>query len=114
MNNSLTNVSVRQLERAIKIKAKLETLQAQLDEVLGGDGTEIPSPFRKKRRMSAAGRAAIAAGARRRWAKIKGEATAPAAAKKPRRKMSAAAKARMSAVAKERWKKAKAAGKTTL
>ena len=113
MYNSLANVSVRQLERAIEIKAKLETLQAQLDEVLGGNGGEVPIPFRKKRRMSAAGRAAIAAGARKRWAKYRGGPAVSASAK-PRRKMSAAAKARMSAVAKERWKKAKAAGKSTL
>ena len=59
MNHALSNVSVRQLKRAIKIKTKLETLQAQLDGIMGG-GEGIPSPFRK-RKMSAAGRAAIAA-----------------------------------------------------
>jgi hypothetical protein len=112
MYNSLANVSVRQLERAIKIKAKLESLQTQLDEVLGGDGGENPTPSGKKRRMSAAGRAAIAAGARKRWAMYRGKSgSAPA---KPRRKMSAAARARMAAVARERWRKAKAAGRTAL
>jgi hypothetical protein len=60
--------------------------------------------------MSRAVRARIAAGARRRWARIKGS-TSPRVAK---RRMSAAAKSRLSAIAKARWKKAKAAGKTTL
>jgi hypothetical protein len=113
MYNSLANVSVRQLERAIKIKAKLESLQAQLDEVLGGDGSENPTPSGKKRRMSAAGRAAIAAGARKRWAMYRGKSAGSAPAK-PRRKMSAAARARMAAVARERWRKAKAAGRSAL
>jgi hypothetical protein len=112
MNNLLSNVTVKQLKRAIKIKAKLETLQAQFDEIMGGSGAGMPSPFRK-RRMSAAGHAAIAAGARKRWAKLSGN-VAGKPAKKGRRKMSAAARARMSAVAKARWQKAKAAGKTTL
>jgi hypothetical protein len=111
MNNALANVTVKQLKRAIKIKAKLETLQAQFDEIMGGSGAEMPSPF-VKRRMSAAGRAAIAAGARKRWAKLKSNAGKLAA--NGRRKTSAAARARMSAVAKARWAKAKAAGKTTL
>jgi hypothetical protein len=63
--------------------------------------------------MSAAGRAAIAAGARARWAKIKGTAPSSAPAN-GRRKMSAAAKAKISAAAKLRWKKARAAGRNAL
>ena len=63
--------------------------------------------------MSAAGRAAIAAAARARWAKIRAEKTGKAV-KKGRRKMSAAAKARLSALAKARWAKAKKAGKSRL
>lgn len=111
MNDALSNVTVKQLKRAIKLKTKLEALQAQLDGIVNSGG-EVPTP-RRKRRMSAAGRAAIAAGARRRWAGLKGKA-ASKPVKQGRRKMSAAARARMSASAKARWKKAKAAGKTTL
>lgn len=62
--------------------------------------------------MSRAGRAAIAAAARARWAKVRGEkADKPV---KKRKKFSAAARKKMAAVAKARWAKAKAAGKTTL
>ena len=62
----------------------------------------------KKRKMSAAGRAAIAAGARARWAKIKGaKVAAPATARK--RKMSAAGRAAIAAGARARWAKIRAA-----
>jgi hypothetical protein len=64
--------------------------------------------------MSRAGRAAIAAAARARWAKYRDKALKKPKPAKKRRKMSAAARAKMAAVARERWKKAKAAGKTTL
>jgi hypothetical protein len=111
MNTSFSHISIQQLKRAIKLKTKLERLQSQLDAIIGTGG-EVPT-LRRKRRMSAAGRAAIAAGARRRWAKVNGNAPGKPM-KRGKRKMSAAARARMSAFAKRRWKKAKAAGKSTL
>jgi hypothetical protein len=113
----LTDLTSAQIQRAIDIKLQIETLQNQLDSIDGGNGSGMPSPFikKKKRRMSRAGRAAIAAAARARWAKIKGNRKAkvekPA---KKRRKMSAAARAKMAAFARARWAKAKAAGKKAL
>ncbi len=80
-------------------------LMKELQQILGGK-----APGRAgRRKMSAAGRAAIAAGARKRWAKVKGNA-----GKRPRRKMNAAARAKIAAAARARWKKAKAAGKNSL
>ncbi len=38
LTNVLSNVTVQQLKRAIKIKSKLETLQAQFDEIIGVNG----------------------------------------------------------------------------
>jgi hypothetical protein len=64
--------------------------------------------------MSAAGRAAIRAAQKARWAKIKGTTASAKPAKKARRKMSAAGRAAMSAAAKARWAKAKKAGKSRL
>jgi hypothetical protein len=94
--------------------------------------------------MSAAGRRAIAAAAKARWAKIKGTAPSAKPAKKakrklsaqglanilagvakrmaaqgkavqkPKRKVSAAGRAAISAAAKLRWAKAKKAGKSRL
>lgn len=77
--------------------------------------TVTAEPARKgKRQMSAAGRAAISAAAKARWAKIRGEKVTTEPLKKGKSKFSAAAKARLSALAKARWAKVKAQGKTGL
>jgi hypothetical protein len=115
MNNPLSNISVQQLRRAITIRERIEVLQAELGQLLGGsDGAATPAAARnrKKHRMSAAGRARIAAAARARWARLRGETTIEAPRR--RRRMSAAARARISAAAKARWKKAKAARRSRL
>jgi hypothetical protein len=108
------NLTPAQLRKAANIKEKIQSLQKELNQILGASAsaatTEAP---RKKWKMSAAGKAKIAAAARARWARIKG-AKSPSAKPAPKRKMSAAAKARLSAMAKARWKKVKAAGKSRL
>jgi len=115
---NLTDLTTGQLHRIIAIKEQIENLQAQIDSIAagGGDGAGISTPSArrvpKKRRMSAAGRARIAAGQKARWAKVK--AAKGGAAPKKRRKMSAAAKAKMAAAARARWAKAKAQGKNRL
>jgi len=103
--NTVRNVSIKQLKRAVIIREKIDSLQRELTQILGG---EIPIRRVGKRKMSAAARARIGAAQRVRWAKVKG------ASAKPKRKMSAAGRAAISAAAKVRWKKAKAAGKTRL
>jgi len=68
MLQSLRNLSVRQLNRAAKIKARIEKLESELTGLFG-----VPEPLtvggtvRRHRRMSAAARAKIAAAARARW-----------------------------------------------
>ncbi len=105
----LNNLSVEQLRKAVAIKEQIEQLEAQLGFVLG-DASETLVPAKKRHQMSAAGRERIAAAARARWAKIRGQEAIP----RKKRKVSAAARLRLSAAAKARWKKAQAAGKTTL
>jgi hypothetical protein len=105
----LNSLSVEQLRKAVAIKEQIEHLEAQLGSVLG-DAAEPLVRSKKRHRMSAAGRARIAAAARARWTKVKGQQETP----RKKRKVSAAARLRLSAAAKARWKKAKAAGKTTL
>jgi hypothetical protein len=105
MTNSLTNLTIAQLERAIAVKERIETLEQELASVLGA------AP--KKRTMSASARARIAAAQRARWAKVHGK-TAGQSSAKPRRKMSAAARKRLSRLVKARWAKAHAAGRTRL
>jgi len=61
-------------------------------------GSEEPAP--RRRTMSAAGKARIAAAQRARWAKVKATKSEPA---KPKRKLSAAGRARIIAATKARW-----------
>ena len=108
----MTHLSASQLRRAANIKHKIETLQKQLARLLGSTaGAAAP---RKRRKLSAAGRARIAAAQRARWAKVKGRKSAVRPVRKARRKMSAAARARLAVAAKARWKQAKAAGRKAL
>jgi hypothetical protein len=70
-------------------------------------------PKKGKRRLSAAGRAAISAAAKARWARVRGPA-ATAKAKKKDWRSSPAVRAKLSAAAKARWAKARAEGRKTL
>jgi hypothetical protein len=134
---NLSDLTTSQLRKIVAIKEQIEALQSRLDSIAAGDG-EIPTPATlkapKKRRMSRAGRAAIAAAQQARWAKLKGkakrgksrliaaakavviaskEATAKPAKKKDRRS-SPAVRAKLAAAAKARWAKVRAEGKKTL
>jgi len=73
----MIELTSKQLRRAAQIKDKIESLQSDLNRLLGGGG--VPGNGRKekkagpkrKNKMSAAGRAKIAAAQKARWAKIK-------------------------------------------
>jgi hypothetical protein len=70
--NPFSNLTVTQLKRAVAIKERIEALERELASVVGdaapsGRGT-IP---KRRRRMSPAARAKIAAAARARWAKFR-------------------------------------------
>ena len=56
----------------------------------------------------------MAAAARKRWAKVKGEKLTVKPVKKAKRRISAEGRKKMAAAAKARWAKAKAAGKNKL
>jgi hypothetical protein len=110
--SNLISLTAAQLRHAAGLKEKIELLNSELASILG-TAASGSAKRPKKRGMSAAGRAAVAAAQKARWAKIKaGKPTVKATAK--RRKMSAAAKAKISAAAKARWAKVKAAGKKSL
>ena len=122
---NISNLTPQQLRKAADIQEKIVTLQEQLNEVLGG---EVPTPIqaleeapekpkngrRKKRGMSAAGRAALSAAVKARWAKFRAAKGEAKPAPKPQRKMTAAWRAALAASAKARWARVKAAGKTRL
>ena len=110
-------------------------VEGELNQLFGGETAPAPG----KRRMSAAGRAAIAAAARARWAKARGprrkrrlsakglaniragvakrmaaRAGAAPAESPNKRNFSSEGRARLSALAKARWAKARKAGRSTL
>jgi hypothetical protein len=98
-----------QLRKAADLQEKIAKLQSDLAAILGSEAevTPVAKPARKKGGMSAAGRAAIAAAQKARWAKAK-MGIAPVAvklAKKKTHKMSAAGRAKIAAVQKARWAK---------
>lgn len=64
--------SAQQLRRAADIKDKIQSLAKELEQILGSSTKPVSIGVPKKRRkMSAAGRARIAAAAKARWAKVK-------------------------------------------
>ena len=113
---SIANLSVQTLREAADLKEKIAGLEKQLAAILGSPAKPAAAKAPKKKGMSAAGRAKVAAAQKLRWAKIKAAKAKPAdqPVKKARKKMSAAAKAKLSALAKARWAKVKATGKKTL
>jgi len=118
---NLQNLSVEQLRKVVAIKEMIESLEAKLANIAGGRGPGRPRSLsalvpvvRRRRKMSAAAKARIAAGQRARWAKIKGTSPKAVTEVKTKRKVSAATKARLAAVARARWAKVKASGKSAL
>ena len=110
---SIINLTSKQLRRAASIKDQIVRLQNKLAKLVGRGSSGPAKTAKPRRTMSAAARTRIAAGARARWAKVKGKKSAKPA-KKASRKISAAGRARIAAAAKARWKKAKVAGKNRL
>jgi hypothetical protein len=118
---NIESLSSSQLRKVIAIKEKIEALESKL-AAFGDGGAAAPaagSPTKGKRgrrKMSAAGKAKIAAAQRARWAKVHAAAgkAAPASGKKGKRKVSPAVRAKLAAIARARWAKAKASGKSAL
>jgi hypothetical protein len=135
---TMINITPTQLRKAANLQEKIQSLQKELNQILGATAESTTTEAPKKRKMSAAGKAAIRAAQKARWAKIK-TAKAPKkrklsaqaianiragvakrmaakgkAVQKPKRKMSAAAKAKMAALMKARWAAVKKSGKSKL
>ena len=112
-------LTTSQLKQALQIREQIETLQQKLETLLGGTAPaakakqKVSTPARK-RTMSEAGRAKIAAAQKARWANAKGKSsptTAKTAPKKPA--VTDERRAKLSAAMKARWaarKKAAASG----
>jgi hypothetical protein len=129
---NITTLTPQQLRKAADLKENIDGLQEQLNAILGGGETPTPVAAeepgrpkngRRKRRkkVSAEGRANISAAAKARWAARKiGRKSVAAPAKpdqpleKPKRKRSAAWSKALSEAMKARWAKAKRAGRSRL
>jgi len=108
MSISLSSLTTTQLRRAADLKEKIEALNQELTSILGGSGSVSAKATKKKGGMSAAGRAAVAAAQRARWAKLKAAKPAGKAPAK-KSKMTPSARAKIAAAQKARWAKVKAA-----
>jgi hypothetical protein len=120
---SILTIPTAVLRKVLSIREQIESLEADLAKIVGEPSSKPASqlapttkPARKRRGLSAAGRARIIAAQKARWAKVKGTATpaAPvpvAAPVKRKSKMSAAGRARIAAAQKARWAKVRAAKK---
>jgi hypothetical protein len=95
-------------------KQRIDSQIAELRQMLSGRVGDVQptAETKTKRKMSAAGRKAIAEAQRKRWAATRGEETTDARkASKPKRKLSKAGRAAIVAALKKRWAAKKAASK---
>jgi hypothetical protein len=109
---NFTDLSTTQLRNIIAIKEQIEELQSRLDSIVSGNG--YPSSTiagKRRRRMSAAGRARIVAAVKARWARYNRKSGSKAG-KKGSRRLSAAGRAAIIAGVKARWARAKGTAAT--
>ena len=112
--NSITQLTPHQLRQAADLQERILELQHELSQLLGAapnDGAAAPV---KRRKLSAQGLANIRAGARKRWAKVRGGNGAAEKPTKRKGRMSAAGRAAIAARMKKRWAAAKRAGRNAL
>jgi hypothetical protein len=88
---NITTLSPTQLRKAADIQERIQSLQEELGQLLGGEISSSAQPIEvlTARKFSAYTRAKMRAAQQARWAKIKGSAPSAKPARKPKRKMSA-------------------------
>lgn len=98
------DLSLEKLKRAVALREQIQVLEAKINALLGGSAQKTaPRGRRGKRRpMSAATRAKLAAAARARWAKGT-FGRKPKAGKKRKSGLTAAGRKRLSESMKARW-----------
>jgi hypothetical protein len=88
---NITSLSPTQLRKAADLQEKIQSLQKELGQLLGGETTTPAQTTEqpKKYKFSAASRAKMRRAQKARWAKIKGTVPSATPAPAPKRKMSA-------------------------
>ena len=72
--NSLAELSVKQLRRAVAIREKIDRLQRELDSLSGGGASGPGKAARpRKGKMSAAAKARISKAMKARWARVRAQ-----------------------------------------
>jgi hypothetical protein len=94
-------------EQKRRLDAQISELRAMRNDV----SHNAPAAGRSRRKMSAAGRRAIAEAQRKRWAVLKDGAAPEKAPKRAKRKLSPAGRAAIVTALKKRWAAKKAAKK---
>ena len=90
-------------------KKRLNTQIAELRQMLNPSAPHGNAPAPKRRRMSAAARARIAAAQRKRWATSRKQVVSPVAPARKKRKLSAAGRKAIIEATKRRWAAARKA-----
>ncbi len=116
MINSLAQLPIQKLKRAVGIREQIEALTLELNELLGTPAfiPERGTVFEKRRSLSAAGRARIAAAQRLRWSRYnagRGQRTDLVSRK---HRLSPEGRARVAAAVRARWERFRAAKARTL
>src|SRR5690349_441437 len=102
MDPAIINLSAYELRRAAELKEKIESLQSDLNQLLGSPAQPVGNGTSKKRHLSAAAIARIRAAQKARWAKVRRTPVE----QRPKRRMTAAGRARLAALARARWRAA--------
>ena len=104
------DISVEALQEAVAIRRQIDALQKRLSSILAGAPARATTGGGGHRPMPAATRAKLAAAARARWARIKGQSKTTPARKKGG--ITPAGRKRLSQLMKARWAaRRKAAGR---
>jgi hypothetical protein len=104
----LASLTPAQLNRAAKIKEKIEALNRELVELLGADAATPAARGPRQTKFSPAGLERIRAAQKRRWARIKSITGKSGGKTGRKRNFSPDGLARIRAAQKARWAKAKA------
>ncbi len=71
-NNTLATLSIKQLKRVVLIRERIQALEKELNQMVGGQpSTAKPPALPRRRKLSAAVRARISAAMKARWARVR-------------------------------------------
>jgi hypothetical protein len=105
MMNTLTDLPIRHLKRAVNIREQIEALTQELNQLLEASALLPLETERNGKRsgLTPMGRAKIAAAQRLRWSKYNGGRITPAKVTTGKPRLSPAGRAKVAAAVRARW-----------